>query len=917
MILRSHFTGIMIGLMALAASSITGCPKPPRPTAVQLQQISVPPGVFSISGEVMAFRAAGEAGRTARVQQSLQFLRARFGNFDRAILYEFNVNGERLARRDLRVSGDASVSFQATTGSSYLVYVDFGERSRNSYRIACRAARLAIGGQLAPRVCEQIFCTRDTFRVSELTRRVSGLGDRSGLSGLGDGLAGGFGASGDICSQCLDSSFYPVDECSQTITLPPIRHYTPTPEPIYGPPDDPDAGVIRIVSVGDSYASGEGAPDVNASGCNLGEVSPTLLPWKVHCDRYAEWKGNDEWDASHSSDRRVPSDDDSCSRSTNAGARKAADAFRAEAGLPVEFVSVACAGAQVADLIGKDAAGGDLGNGELGFKPQFDQIEQLFPTRRRIDALIVGIGGNDVGFAKMVRKCIEKPPPPPNFRRPPLIPPPPGWCQRPAEDNDIPKLSGELAARYDRLAEAISTRLNVGAVLITEYPNPMFKDDGSICANEPDGDPLMGIQAEESEWAANTVIPALNRTVQEAAARHAGRGWRYVGNVAAGFMGHGYCASDPFLNTVHRSYEIEGKESGGVHPNVAGYGVYRDAILAKLRELKPPDAPTIVINRPNALNESTAVASNSFDIAWDSGADNFTSVRTAHRRRGERGWQFSTSPVNPQNPSQKFHLGESGTYDFAVSVCTQMKCSPWSAPVRASNELETFATPENLRLGYVAGAAVPAGRFVLLSFDLSLAWDAPPHLPSAWYELAVAYNRGWISRRVDFAEITASPIIRMGDGLHDAWVRQCAPKVWSRNEAGPVTCSPWSPGFRFALPSTVPSTPALSIEPVSDTVRPFTVKWRVNSGNQTGSQVAYVTGAREAAYEFLEVSAEQTEHTFDTRPLAVRVRACNQTGCSGWSNDVYDPTRSAESLSAAPTPHFMTPPHIVPPEPLP
>ena len=320
------------------------------------------------------------------------------------------------------------------------------------------------------------------------------------------------------------------------------------------------------------------------------------------------------------------------------------------------------------------------------------------------------------------------------------------------------------------------------------------------------------------------------------------------------------------------------------------------------------------INRPNALNESTLVTRNQFHIAWDSATPNFTSVRVAYRPRDERDWRISTFPFNRQNPSQRFALAASGTIDFAVSVCAAGTCSRWSKAVRASNELETFAAPENLRLtSFTEMPGIPS-QVTVGKFNLSFAWDAPDHLSVARYRIAVVRKGRWSYDWVDDpTATTAAMTVFAGVGVYDAWIRQCAPRVWSQIEAGPVTCSPWGSGVRFAAPNSTPSIPTLSIADVSDRVKPFTVQWQVASANQTVNQVAYVTTVGEESYRFFEVSGEQTMYTFAVQPLAVRVRACNRAGCSGWSNDVYDRARSTEWLNAAPTPVSGTPPHIMPP----
>lgn len=84
---------------------------------------------------------------------------------------------------------------------------------------------------------------------------------------------------------------------------------------------------MLVVSLGDSSASGEGNPDVEGG---LG----------------ARWLGTTD-----TVDVELASFDGDCHRSMRSGHRLAADAFRNNSGLAVEFKSFACSGAKVDNLL--------------------------------------------------------------------------------------------------------------------------------------------------------------------------------------------------------------------------------------------------------------------------------------------------------------------------------------------------------------------------------------------------------------------------------------------------------------------------------------------------------------------------------------------------------------------------------------
>lgn len=191
---------------------------------VQLKRISVPARVFSISGEVLAFEALGEAGRTGEVSVSLQQLQSRFGKFERALVYEYNKEGQVVSHHEINVNPDMAIAMKATTGNRYLVFGDLGQRFRNSYQVACDLGRAGISGPVVPRLCLQIFCTDEVFQAVQLRERVPELKERT--IELGEGLIGGFGGTGNICDQCLgrggsEGDFIPAAGCSDRVPVVP------------------------------------------------------------------------------------------------------------------------------------------------------------------------------------------------------------------------------------------------------------------------------------------------------------------------------------------------------------------------------------------------------------------------------------------------------------------------------------------------------------------------------------------------------------------------------------------------------------------------------------------------------------------------------------------------------------------------
>ena len=340
---------------------------------------------------------------------------------------------------------------------------------------------------------------------------------------------------------------------------------------------------LLIVSIGDSYASGEGNPDI-PQGLDRDLVGFDFATTP------ASWI-----------DRR-------CARSAYSSHAQAAIAIeRADPHTSVTFLSYACSGASVLNGLLGNYDGIEPPDGpHLPLPPQISAVAlALCPgkgttttcpdrsSQRPIDALLISIGGNDLGFADIVLSLVAE-----------------------VDGDKDPNVRAIFDAKlallpdlYRQVGQAIRDQLNVDTVYIGEYPDPTTDADGAYCANSPVGDPLSGIGAEESRWASTTVIPALNGAVRDAAAAN---GWIYVGGIASQFARHGWCAG-PFDEFIHdsrwsayadrqrwmRTYEDSrytqgpfdlahlADTHGTMHPNAQGLAAIGAALAAYVRDPGP------------------------------------------------------------------------------------------------------------------------------------------------------------------------------------------------------------------------------------------------------------------------------------------------------------------------------------------
>jgi hypothetical protein len=303
----------------------------------------------------------------------------------------------------------------------------------------------------------------------------------------------------------------------------------------------PIQGDFLVAALGDSYASGQGAPNEPSSN---------------FC--------GPKWD-----DKR-------CNRSSHAATRRAVE-MRVAAGDSMGFETFACSGATIeTGLIGgQDGPEPDPGDPKL--PAQVDALKALaqgLPAGQELDAVSISIGGNDVWFQNIVLACIAD------------------ECQ--FSHLIVEQKLAALPAKLDLLAAKLATvpGLSHSEVLLVEYPDPTRRDtSGTLCDGEPPFPPeLFGrISASDSHYASSFVLPALNHHLCEAAKRH---GWLWLEGAVSAFEGHGWCAGDQrWINTTIDSIAIQGSHRGAMHPKPAGHAAIGATIADVLGQMAAGSAP--------------------------------------------------------------------------------------------------------------------------------------------------------------------------------------------------------------------------------------------------------------------------------------------------------------------------------------
>lgn len=368
--------------------------------------------------------------------------------------------------------------------------------------------------------------------------------------------------NGEVVSQAKRSATMGPDACGAMLRAPELGRYRANLrlELRNGEETASKSFVLRkdrlIVSLGDSYASGQGVPDEASHPLpDGGRSDPVWVEPKAH-------------------------------RSFESGPARGVEAFeQPQEGNLTTFVSYAATGATIDR--GLLNAQHDWQRGG-----QLEELQEALGDRT-IDALLLSIGGNDVGFADGFKDLLYR------------IHKSRSSTVKAAEEKIAGRVEGtpEEPAKLDQLADRIEA-LDPGPeeVFITEYPIAHFdrKDDGTVSGGCGVFDWRRGIdKIVPSPWnlIARTVLPKistadaqaikrlgekLNAAIETAADKH---GWTYVDGVVEGFQGHGYCrSSERFFVTASESSQQQRDYLGMMHPNSRGCAVYRDRIAGALRE---------------------------------------------------------------------------------------------------------------------------------------------------------------------------------------------------------------------------------------------------------------------------------------------------------------------------------------------
>ncbi len=373
---------------------------------------------------------------------------------------------------------------------------------------------------------------------------------------------------------------------------------------------------FQVVVFGDSYGSGEGAPATNGDyGADggalrnqgvLGIINEGSRPLP---NPAADWNGNDA-DQAFTGDG--PTAARRCHRSPRATAPRAVRLLAAEfPDVDFTFRSFACSGARIDE--------GPIGTYE-GAQPidqnnrvpsQISQANAYLAdppagTANRIDALVMNIGGNNLGFGNIIQRCLNLPP----YQG--LEPCSPANVSENGIGNDdtlrvlqtgegsgepvsvigldnLPGLYSELNKKINRLPDtAGKLAVKPGKVYLTTPTNPVGGTLGGCLTGQYDYE--KSLRADEHAWLRDTVFPTLVNAMLAAADAH---DWEPV-VLGPAAPANGMCnPTNRLFNRNrdalrHQGATVASVASLGVshgigHPTSAGYAAMAPILAASLR----------------------------------------------------------------------------------------------------------------------------------------------------------------------------------------------------------------------------------------------------------------------------------------------------------------------------------------------
>lgn len=532
---------------------------------------------------------------------------------------------------------------------------------------------------------------------------------------------------------------------------------------------------LEYLALGDSYISGEGAfnylegTDTADNRCHLSAVSyPFLLGYSLDYNSYR---------------------------------------------------SVACSGATIKDILDAslDYEGqtkikikrGELSDASIDiiletFRPgninQLDFVKQKMPK-----VTTVSIGGNDIGFSQIVKKCIA-----------------PGTCYSSYEDRlelvrQINKTFPDLVETYQEIANSTSPDSKIYAV---GYPQ-LVKPDGNCAVN-------VRLNSQEIEFS-RLLISYINLVISRAASR---AGVVYV-NVEDALTGHRLCetsSNNMAVNGLTAGNDFPDFLDGPIgnesyHPNQLGHRLLKQKVQVETENLSlPMPLPNLSISAPSETGQPILEAA----------AARRPIYSVVHNQEITSSIVFKEAPIDVAIDDPRYPLKPSSTFQAVLH----------SDPIN----LGSFMTSSDGKL--VFQFLIPAGA------------------PSGWHDLHL-YGLNMAGEPIDIYKtiyVGSSSTDLDGDGVPNS-LDDCSDSVNSGVDYDQDGIDDACDGFidvapPFTPPAPIDEGPSADQNRSDDTVVAKNTVIAVRPAGQERSESAYVNIFRHL--DFLEKNGEADTEVLST-----------------------------------------------------
>jgi hypothetical protein len=268
-----------------------------------------------------------------------------------------------------------------------------------------------------------------------------------------------------------------------------------------------------------------------------------------------------------------------------------------------------------------------------------------------------------------------------------------------------------------------------------------------------------------------------------------------------------------------------------------------------------------------------AVTATSIEVVWDDNSADETAFEVWWLPEGEPDWRIETLAADVTSWTQT-GLAPGSRITYYVRACNAEGCSDWSNGIAATTAAPP-AAPSDLR---VAGATA---RSVALEWRDNSADET--EFQVWWLPIG---GTGWT------AVTLAAGVTRW---THEGTTPQTEYIYYVRacNDAG---CSDWSNAAVAVTPALQPPAPPSDLRVVAVTASSIELAWQDNAEDETHSQV-WRTPAGGTDWTIVPVGADVTRWTHGGLGPGMSfdywVQACNEAGCSDFSDGVRATTLSA------------------------